>query len=937
MDVLYQTKLTKQEWNSIEKPVSEYEKEILKLIRDGYNNINLRVNNTLTMFSFTKLECTPEIEHFVYEKFFYPTVKQIVSKYGSLSKELQNFKIDGKKLKKLRSIEALRIQNVDSSIQNHKSDIFEYILLDFCEKICKSIHKNARDYILELYTLIQWQKNTIHVMSQIKKLVAIVIEIGKAKTSISVVVSQCAKIIEQNPNLMKYEDLKLFDHQKQLFSLCRMSTDENDMLIPPNPKLILYIAPTGTGKTLSPLGLSNQYRVIFVCVARHIGLALAKSAISIEKKVAFAFGCNTADDIRLHYYAASEYTINKRSGGIGKVDNSKGEDVEIMICDVQSYICAMYYMMAFHDSSQILTYWDEPTISMDYQTHELHATIHKNWCENKIPNMVLSCATLPRENEIQSVLQDFRTHFDEASIHTITSYDCRKSIPIINRAGYNFLPHTHYDTYDKLYHVACYCQNHKTLLRYFDLHEIMKFIGFIHMYSPGKSFDSDSDSDSSDNDEDDNVDKDEDHTKGHKHIYQTKDAGGELTRKTSVMMSSASPGSAIPSQYKMTEYFTDISEITMDSIKVYYLDLLTHIDGTYWSYIYKKMRSFCDKRYNHKRNTYIERAFSTQEKLSKTTSDITQKQSGMGSKPIEKLPSESNIEDLKKQLLSDLEGILLTTVDAHTLTDGPTIYLVDDVSKMADFYIRHSDMSESMLKNIMEKMEKNQKISEQLYAMELEIESKIKKADNSDKTIEPLRKGAGKVRIKDVVDESVESVQYNMNQLRSQIEVVNMEHEYIPNTSDHQEKWAPCLNKRSFRPHIDSVHVKEIMELNIESTFKILTLMGVGILIKQENTHYEEIVKRLAQDQKLFVILTTSDYIYGTNYQFCHGFIGDDLDMMTQQKTLQSMGRIGRNNIQHDYTVRFRNDENIEKLFEYPEENLEAENMNKLFSHEPIV
>ena len=912
MDVLYQTKLTKQEWNSIEKPVSENEKEILKLIRDGYNNINLRVNNTQTMFSFTKLERTPEIEHFVYEKFFYPTIKQIVSKYGSLSKDLQNYKMDGKKLKKLRSIEALRIQNVDSSIQDHKSDIFEYILLNFCEKVCKSIHKNARDYILELYTLIQWNKNTIHVMPQIKKFVDIVIEIGKAKTSISIVVSQCAKIIEQNPNLMKYEDLKLFDHQKQLFSLCKMSTDENEMLIPPNPKLILYIAPTGTGKTLSPLGLSNQYRVIFVCVARHIGLALAKSAISIEKKVAFAFGCNTADDIRLHYYAASEYTINKRSGGIGKVDNSKGEDVEIMICDVQSYICAMYYMMAFHESSQILTYWDEPTISMDYQTHELHTTIHKNWSENKIPNMVLSCATLPRENEIQPVLQDFRTHFEDASIHTITSYDCRKSIPIVNRAGYNFLPHTHYNTYDKMYEVASYCQNHKTLLRYFDLHEIMKFIGFVHMYSPGKSFDSDSDSDSSD-DEEENRDK-------------TNDAGGELTRKTSVMMTFASPGSAIPSQYKMSEYFTDISEITMDSIKVYYLDLLTHMDGTYWTYIYKKMRSFCDKRYSHKRNLYVQRAFSTQENMTQ-----------MGSKPIEKLPSESNVEDLKKHLLSDLEGILLTTADAHTLTDGPTIYLVDDASKMADFYIRYSDMSEAMLKSIMEKMEKNQKLSEQLYAMEMEIEAKIKKTDNSDKSIEPSRKGSGKVRIKDVVDESVESVQYNMNQLRSQIEVVNMEHEYIPNTSDHQEKWAPCLNKRSFRPRIDSATVKEIMGLTIESTFKILTLMGVGVLIKQENTHYEEIVKRLAQEQRLFVILTTSDYIYGTNYQFCHGFIGEDLHKMTQQKTLQSMGRIGRNNIQHDYTVRFRNDEIIEKLFEYPEENLEADNMNKLFCHEPIM
>ena len=89
-----------------------------------------------------------------------------------------------------------------------------------------------------------------------------------------------------------------------------------------NPKLVLYTAPTGTGKTLTPLGLSEGYRIIFICAARHVGLALAKSAVCMGKRIGIAFGCETADDIRLHYFAASEYSINRRSGGIGKVDNT---------------------------------------------------------------------------------------------------------------------------------------------------------------------------------------------------------------------------------------------------------------------------------------------------------------------------------------------------------------------------------------------------------------------------------------------------------------------------------------------------------------------------------------------------------------------------------------------------------------------------------------
>ena len=46
-------------------------------------------------------------------------------------------------------------------------------------------------------------------------------------------------------------------------------------------------SPTGTGKTLTPIGLSEKNKIIFVCAARHVGLALAKAAISCKKKIAF--------------------------------------------------------------------------------------------------------------------------------------------------------------------------------------------------------------------------------------------------------------------------------------------------------------------------------------------------------------------------------------------------------------------------------------------------------------------------------------------------------------------------------------------------------------------------------------------------------------------------------------------------------------------------
>jgi hypothetical protein len=97
---------------------------------------------------------------------------------------------------------------------------------------------------------------------------------------------------------------------------------------------------------------------------------------------------------------------------------------------------------------------------------------------------------------------------------------------------------------------------------------------------------------------------------------------------------------------------------------------------------------------------------------------------------------------------------------------------------------------------------------------------------------------------------------------------------------------------------------------------------------------YMEIMKRLAYEQKLYIIIASTDYIYGTNYAFCHGFIGKDLTNMTQQKIIQAMGRVGRNKIQQEYTVRFRDDDIMMRLFLPQSENLEAINMNRLFSSE---
>ena len=85
--------------------------------------------------------------------------------------------------------------------------------------------------------------------------------------------------------------------------------------------------------------------------------------------------------------------------------------------------------------------------------------------------------------------------------------------------------------------------------------------------------------------------------------------------------------------------------------------------------------------------------------------------------------------------------------------------------------------------------------------------------------------------------------------------------------------------------------------------------------LRDKNSNIKSLMRKLAQEQKLYLIIASTDYIYGTNYQFCHGYLSKDLENMTQEKMLQAFGRVGRSSSQSDYTLRIRDDELIIKLY----------------------
>ena len=283
-------------------------------------------------------------------------------------------------------------------------------------------------------------------------------------------------------------------------------------------------------------------------------------------------------------------------------------------------------------------------------------------------------------------------------------------------------------------------------------------------------------------------------------------------------------------------------------------------------------------------------------------------------------------------------NIYFTTSDAYTLTDGPTIFLTNDVEKIAKFAIQNSKIPAELIDDLMEAIEHNNTLSNKIDILEKEIQTiqeekeKLRNGDNDRAGIPSKFKNV--VNDKMVADtREIREKQQLIDMIRSNVKRIALNDIFVPNKLEHIRRWTDRNEyTNEFSANLNDNVVENIMLLQIDNHWKILLLMGIGAITNHTNVKYNEIIKELAQNQKLYLIIASSDYIYGTNYQFCHGYISKDLSDMTQEKTIQAMGRVGRNKLQQTYTVRFRDDSVIKKIFMPCLNKPEVANMNLLFS-----
>ena len=768
-----QSKLSKNEWISIEKPVDNKEKDVLDMIVKGYScpDYKLHLHNVISE--------VVKLDHIEKDYYIYLYIlKEIMDK---LIKSFKLYSVDASApKKKLNGADTIRIQ----SYRKKQIDNIEFMLLDMIEKLFDKKSKVDKEFYFYNICILN-KKYTIN------KYLAIWINefIQKYNDSMNVVhfLENANKYIENN-SIFDYKPLELYDHQKQIYKCVK----------DPNPKLIFYRAPTSSGKTLTPLGLCHDNKVIFICASRHIGINLAKSAVNIGRKVGFAFGCTTTEDVRLHYFSVKTFITER---GRKRPDHSDGSNLELLICDIQSYEIAMLYMLSFFEKSKVILFWDEPTISMNCKEHSLHRNIVNIWGFNQIENIILSSATLPNQSELGYMIEKFNAKY-KGVVHYIETQDETTNITLLSPDGSIIMPH---DIFNKHEDFQEFVSKHAyTHSKYLSIAECCDFVLYIY-----------------------------------RNVFKTN-----------------------------IENDICIQEINNNTIRDLYYKVCKRIKSSEWEFVISTYKGY------RKTNRFV-------------------------------------------------LGDEITTKYSHTLTYGPTIYLCENIDKWINYFVENSGIHQSVFKELEKNIDFNNDILDKIVKKKKIVEDKTMKDEQNENKMKEQR-------FDPVTKQLIEEIEG----LERSLKDIQLNPLYIPNTRPHYDKWANTKtkfeNSNVFTGDVDESFVRKIMNLSIETNYKILLLMGIGVFNNHsEKDDYNDIMKELADQKKLLFMIAGSEYINGTNFQFYHGYLADDI-IINQETIIQAIGRVGRKEKNKTFTFRFRDPTVIKSLF-VKRDHIESINLNQLF------
>ena len=193
-----QTKLTKTEWESMEKKVDNKELNILKMIRDGLIQPDTDCRLYLTANQMLKLE-HPDKDFHIYTVVF----KDLIKKYEMDAVDLPKPK------KPLNTADTIRLKSMTKKID----DSIEMVLIELVKKFnhskkSKELYYYNIEYLSKLYPINQW----------IKQWVSQFLAKNQSSMKVQSFLENTYKYLENN-DIFRYKPIELYEHQKTVYNI----------------------------------------------------------------------------------------------------------------------------------------------------------------------------------------------------------------------------------------------------------------------------------------------------------------------------------------------------------------------------------------------------------------------------------------------------------------------------------------------------------------------------------------------------------------------------------------------------------------------------------------------------------------------------------------------------------------------------------------------
>ena len=144
---LCQVKLTSDEWNVIEIMEPETEMRILKLIIDGFHDVNYVFNLHMSLISRLKIAITPEIEDHLFHEYFKKRVERILGMMdvgahaaAATDSGVKKFEIRARSKNTMKKVDLMRIQNMNTTFGG-SGDTFDHHIIQTIESIVDDLNR----------------------------------------------------------------------------------------------------------------------------------------------------------------------------------------------------------------------------------------------------------------------------------------------------------------------------------------------------------------------------------------------------------------------------------------------------------------------------------------------------------------------------------------------------------------------------------------------------------------------------------------------------------------------------------------------------------------------------------------------------------------------------------------------------------------------------